>query len=229
MFICTIDITYETYLSDSLNFKLDGIDQYDAIMNDNSKNNDSNNNYIYRNEILHNIDGNWCAIRMNDWKLIIGEWSKYHWNNLYQYNSIGNFNHPTIKCHGIIPEYYTNSTKNGDIRQCLNNDNRAICLFNIKYDPCEYYNLLNNYELNYFQKYHQINITSNEIDIIYNKLHDRILYYKNTMVPALNNKEKQDINGSDPRKHDSFWSPWMGPTLQELGISNSDFEIHFGK
>ena len=57
-------------------------------------------------------------------------------------------------------------------------------------DPCEYYDI------------------RNEFPNIYKQLYDKLLEYNKSMVTPLFSLYPADFNGSDPSKHDGFWSPW---------------------
>lgn len=63
------------------------------------------------------------------------------------------------------------------------------CLFDLETDPCERNNLANSHP-----------------DVLLEML-DLVKKYEATLVPQLN--KPADVEGSDPRKFNNTWSPWL--------------------
>jgi hypothetical protein len=63
------------------------------------------------------------------------------------------------------------------------------CLFDLAVDPCE-----------------KNNLASSHPETLQEML-DLVSKYEATLVPQLN--KPADVKGSDPRKHNSTWSPWV--------------------
>ncbi|KAG1701650.1 Arylsulfatase J [Nymphon striatum] len=158
-------------------------------------------------EILHNIypGGHTFAIRSGDFKLVNGTTYGKAWNGWYGPSGRGHSHTTVLK-----------QIKNSDVAKSLLSINRTTwskekslksasiscgpvpkkqncfawkgsCLFNIKNDPCEYYNLADKYP-----------------DIV-KKLMERIIEYQKTAVPSGKKPSDPDAN---PTLHGGAWVSW---------------------
>ncbi|XP_071494944.1 arylsulfatase I-like isoform X2 [Diadema antillarum] len=141
-----------------------------------------------RNEILHNIDpvGNFSALRIGDYKVIQGISYKDKWSDWYPPEGVSaeelDFQDPVPNSFVVsCPPKPSNASSNCKPLE-------KPCLFNIRNDPCEYYNIAD---------WNQ--------DILKEML-ARLDVYKTTMVPPRN---KPPDPNSNPKFHDNCWVPWV--------------------
>ncbi|XP_071955613.1 arylsulfatase J-like isoform X2 [Antedon mediterranea] len=161
---------------------LDGYNQWETI---------SSGVTSPRKEVIHNIDtvGNFSAIRMGDYKLVVNSNYNGSWDGWYPTKDEDedfvipvnvNPQAAVVHCPPKPPDVETNCQPF-----------KAPCLFNIRNDACEY-----------------INIAAQHPDIV-SKLQARIAELLPTVVPAANKPE--DVN-ADPRLHGGNWVPWINLT-----------------
>ena len=186
-----------------LPLNLDGIDQWDVLVNDLSS---------VRTEMLHNVDGDQAALRIKDLKLIVGEFGYNGWyppegltqeaNSREEVASAHMFKsdiddvlrdigrHPgqgkplVVMC-GPKP---ANASTN-----CR--PEKSPCLFNITADPCEYNNLADR--------------LPGDLQL----LRERLAYFRSTAVPPRN---KPNDPAAFPGSHNGAWVPWITLTDSEL-------------
>lgn len=156
----------------------DGFDVWDTVSNDEPS---------PRREILLNIDpvDNYGALRSGDYKVITGQVYDGHWSGWYppegedqEIKSINQLPGASVVSCPPIP---VNASSNCQPA-------KSPCLFHIKNDPCEFYNLADTYP-----------------DIL-SQLMERLQFYNSTMVPP--GKKKSDPN-ANPKLHGGNWVPWM--------------------
>ena len=145
------------------NKTLDGFDMWDTI----SKGADSP-----RTEILHNIDGKHAALRVGDFKLLVGQG-----NNTW-------YPMPTVRLEAETPipgAVVRCGDRPSGVRDC--DATKSPCLFNISADPCEFSDL-----------------SLKEPDVV-ERLMRRLDAYKETVVPsrnkALDPKSNPKLHGGD--------------------------------
>lgn len=164
-----------------------------------------------RTEMLHNIDpigGDW-GLRVGDMKLVFGKgitkknsgWYRPSSQEQSFYETVNNFTSPLVP---ILQELgRTGIMRNGTkfshpTVHCGPNVTNVCetwikpCLFNIKYDPCEYHNLANQYP--------------HVVDAMLKTLQ----YYNSTAVPPRN---KPIDPQAFPSKHDGVWVPWKNQSI----------------
>ncbi|GAB1600814.1 arylsulfatase J-like [Argonauta hians] len=158
----------------------------------------SNNEKTVRTEILHNIDpiGKFAAIRTNDYKLLIGKvagrgkwYPPYNVSERYLANWSSMDNNGTMTIMAQNKEVKVNCggpEPPGAAHNC--NEPHKPCLFNIAIDPCEYHNI------------------AEQNPEIVKYLMNRLMKYKETMVPALSTP--QDPAGF-PVNYNGIWTPWV--------------------
>ncbi|XP_077994636.1 arylsulfatase B-like [Glandiceps talaboti] len=144
-------------------------------------------------EILHNIDpfeGS-AALRSGDFKLIMGEELNGKWDGWYKpeeytsdYTTGNNTSYDpraaVVNC-GVKPANASTNCK----------PTKKPCLYNVIDDPCEFYNLADQYP--------------DVLQIMLDKLAD----YNATAVSPVN---KGNDPNADPRRHDYAWVPWINLT-----------------
>ncbi|XP_077994621.1 arylsulfatase I-like [Glandiceps talaboti] len=142
-----------------------------------------------RKEILHNIDPNegTAALRVDEFKLIIGEAYSGHWSGWYkpeeftaEANKTVDPKAAVVNC-GVKPANASTNCK----------PQKKPCLYNIIDDPCEFYNLADQYP------------------VIVDMMVDRIAEYNATAVTPQNTPEDPK---SDPKFHGYAWVPWINLT-----------------
>ncbi|GAB6025102.1 hypothetical protein CHUAL_010534 [Chamberlinius hualienensis] len=161
-------------------------------------------------EILHNIDDVRIAsaIRSGDYKLVSGTthgghydgWfgpPKYYINIPHSYSNIKNtrlnfelneFQHldyihyKNVMSESVIDCGSSEIPPNATIH-CIS----SPCLYNIRDDPCEYYNI------------------ADEQPEVVTQLMDRLDWYRSTAVPQLNKPNDPEAN---PKYHGYVWVPW---------------------
>ncbi|XP_071505899.1 arylsulfatase I-like [Diadema antillarum] len=141
-----------------------------------------------RKEVLHNIDPirNFSALTVGEYKVIVGMSYGDYWGSWYPPEGVsleeletrepvpGSF---VVSC----PPKPSNASENC---QPL----KKPCLFNIRNDPCEYYNIADwNQDI---------------LELLLIRLEE----YRQTMVPP---KIKDSDPNSDPKYHDHCWVPWV--------------------
>ncbi|XP_071955176.1 arylsulfatase J-like [Antedon mediterranea] len=166
---------YQLAGGDDRNLKnIYGMNQWDTV---------SSGKQSPRVEILHNIDtvGNYSALRKGDYKLVVNSFKPNDWNDWY----------PTKGKQKVNPDQRATRV------ECLPKpDNattncqpfKAPCLFNVKHDPCEYYNIADSHPE------------------IVSELKSRLDEILPTVVPAAN--VDADLN-ADPKLHGGNWVPWI--------------------
>ncbi|XP_033099226.1 arylsulfatase I-like isoform X2 [Anneissia japonica] len=144
-----------------------------------------------RKEVLHNLDtvGNFSAIRMGDYKLVVNSNYNGTWDGWYPTKDTdedfvipvnANPQASVVHCPPKPPDVETNCQPF-----------KAPCLFDIRNDACEY-----------------MNIAGQHPDIV-SKLLARLAEILPTVVPEANKPE--DVN-ADPRLHSGNWVPWINLT-----------------
>ena len=172
---------------------LDGFSQLSVIQNGSTS---------LRTEILHNLDPINCtteicgAIRMNEWKLVIGREVEAKgctgsWCYTFQILNGSQYNDTTVQCGG-------NGPPKPDYKKCPYNG--KACLFNIENDPCEYQDV------------------ADENQDIAKKLYDRLVYYNSTMVTPLWLLNFEEPDAADPDNFGGFWTPWKNSSHQNQGF-----------
>lgn len=76
------------------------------------------------------------------------------------------------------------------------------CLYDIENDPCEYIDI--RYKNEQTQK-------------IYDLLYSKLLEFNKTLVMPLILKHELDFNGSNPKLHRGYWTPW-GDTNKSMAV-----------
>lgn len=185
---------------------IDGMDMWDIL---NSGGTSS------RSEILHNIDDvrNVSALRVCDYKIVLGrtydgeydQWfgppaqiqrskskhqhrkselisylDKFHQLKESEYHSL--IKQATVEC-GPVPA-----------NASLSCNYTNPCLYNIREDPCEYYN-----------------IADDNSDIV-NDMLNRLQWYRSTSVPPAN---QPDDPAANPKYHGYAWVPWQSEPQME--------------
>ncbi|KAJ8017362.1 Arylsulfatase I [Holothuria leucospilota] len=160
---------------------LDGFSQWESIVSGAKS---------PRNEILHNIDPiyNVSAVRWNDFKLVIGDTYQGNWSGWYPPEEVtGNL---------FNSELFAGADPRAAVVKCLSKPSNAStncqpftapCLFNITHDPCEYYNVADQYP-----------------DMV-KTLVGKLVKYNSTMIPPGNKPIDQAAN---PYLHQGNWEPW---------------------
>lgn len=153
---------------------LDGFDIWDTLSIDSPS---------PRREILLNIDpdGHYGALRSGDYKVITGNVYGGAWSGWYppEGETKENLRLPTssvVYCPPIPVNASSTCTPS-----------KKPCLFHIKDDPCEFYNL------------------ADSRPEILSELMDRLQFYNATMIPS--GKKPSDPN-ADPKLHGGNWIPW---------------------
>ncbi|XP_070561320.1 arylsulfatase J-like [Ptychodera flava] len=158
---------------------LDGFNMWDTISRDIPS---------PRTEILHNIDPIYAnaALRVGDYKVIIGEktsdWfvppgiTKEQKNTTIFNNISSDPRADVIHCGPVPSEAHTNC------------QTTKPCLYNIKDDPCEYYNLADKYP-----------------DILQMLLNKLDMYNSTALKPWVEPADPR----ADPKLHNYTWMPWV--------------------
>ncbi|XP_077994837.1 arylsulfatase J-like [Glandiceps talaboti] len=168
---------------------LDGLNIWDSISSDIPS---------PRTEILHNIDPLYknAALRVGDYKIIIGE-KKIYWFTPPQFDkgfknvssASKGWKDPRadiIHCGPVPAVAYTNC----DLPM-------KPCLYNIRDDPCEYFNLADKYP-----------------DVLQYLLHKVDQYNATAVSPWIPPVDKN----ANPRLHNDTWMPWIDLTNSIYGV-----------
>ena len=181
---------------------LDGVDQWDVL---------SDNTEAVRTEILHNTDGNLQGLRVNEMKIIRGETENPGWyppenftvnRDIYAYEAPADHFQSELltvlqslgrKPHRGNPVEIQCGPKPSNASKACQSD-KYPCLFNITRDPCEYYNLAEQYPL------------------VLQSLVDRLAFYQKSAVPPRN---KPADPAGYPINNDLAWKPWLNLTAED--------------
>ncbi|XP_036334031.1 arylsulfatase B-like isoform X4 [Rhagoletis pomonella] len=178
---------------------LDGVSIWNALSRD---------ELSPRRTILHNIDDIWgsAALTMGDWKLVIGTNYPTMWNGWYGPPGVRDANAYDLKTlqrcpvgHALASLNMTPSVaevirmRKAATVECVlevppnacDYQEKKPCLYNVRDDPCEYYNQAEKYP-------HILKILLDELE-----------HFNETAVPAAN---KPDDPRGDPRLHNYVWT-----------------------
>ncbi|XP_070567117.1 arylsulfatase I-like isoform X2 [Ptychodera flava] len=144
-----------------------------------------------RTEILHNIDSlqHTAALRVGDYKLIIGDAYNGKWSGWYQPEEVTTRRNISVSHDPRAAVVHCGKKPANASTNCQ--PKQKPCLYNVILDPCEYHNIAEQYP-----------------DVV-NDMLNRLTEYNSTAVEPQHPPEDPKC---DPKYHKEAWVPWINLT-----------------